>query len=66
MMWVNSWPSTASISSLSNVSISPRVTVTLNRPSWMPLAKAFMPSVSMIFSVGVFRPREMQRFSRML
>ena len=66
MMWVSSWPSTASSSSRSRLCSRPRVTVTLKRPSCRPLAKAFMPSVSMTRSVGVFRPREMQRFSSRL
>jgi hypothetical protein len=54
MTWVSSWASTASSSSRSRVFSRPRVTVTLYCFSCSPEAKAFMASVSMIRSVGVF------------
>ena len=65
-IWVNSWPSTASISRIVEVPSRPDVTVIEYCFSFRPLAKALSASSSITLSFGMVMPREMQRFSRRL
>ena len=65
-MWVNSWPSTDSISASLSRSSRPEVTVMAYCFSFMPVAKALSAGSSATLSLGMVMPREMQRFSRRL
>src|SRR4051812_10488145 len=66
LMWVSSWPSTASISLSFSALRRPVVTVTEYCRGLRPVANAFKAGESMIFSFGMVMPREMQRFSSRL
>ena len=65
-MWVNSWPSTDSISASLSALMRPEVTVIEYCLSFMPVAKALRLSSSITLSFGVVMPREMHRFSSRL
>ncbi|MGY4330487.1 hypothetical protein ACVWWG_004904 [Bradyrhizobium sp. LB7.2] len=66
LMWVSSWPSTASISLSFSALRRPVVTVIEYCRGLRPVANAFSAGLSMIFSFGIVMPREMQRFSSRL
>src|SRR5882757_924573 len=66
LIWVSSWPSTASISWSLSAFKRPVVTVTEYCRRFSPLANAFSAGLSISFSFGNGMPREMQRFSTRL